>query len=77
MVLWYYRKNYGSMEKTFVNYGKQLWYYGKNYGTIVNYSIFLLGIYQDEAFSKGIFLPLDFEINVNERFHTELFLVFI
>ena len=49
----------------------------KSNGNIVNYSIFLLGIYQDEAFPKGIFLPLDFEINVNERFHTELFLVFI
>ena len=31
--LWYYGKNYGTMEKTMV-----LWYYGKNYGTIVNYS---------------------------------------
>ena len=45
--LWYYGKNYDTMEKTMVLYRKlwnfdllwkKLWYYGKNYGTIVNYS---------------------------------------
>ena len=45
--LWYYGKNYGTMEKTMVLYRKlwnfdllwkKLWYYGKNYGIIVNYS---------------------------------------
>ena len=45
--LWYYGKNYGTMEKTMVldrklwNFDllwKKLWYYGKNYGSIVNYS---------------------------------------
>ena len=52
MVLWYYGKNYGSMET--IIYGEnydtipktmklrfameKLWYYGKHYGTIVNYS---------------------------------------
>ena len=45
--LWYYGKNYGTMEKTMVLYRKLwnfdllwkiLWYYEKNYDTIVNYS---------------------------------------
>ena len=43
--LWYYGKNYDTMEKTMVLYRKlwnfdllwkKLWYYEKNYGTIVN-----------------------------------------
>ena len=48
--LWYYGKNYGTMEKTMVLYRKlwnfdllwktmvlwkKLWYYGQNYGTIL------------------------------------------
>ena len=45
--LWYYGKNYGTMEKTMILYRKlwnfdllwkKLWYYGKNYDIIVNYS---------------------------------------
>ena len=41
--LWYYGKNYGTMEKTMVLWKKlwnfdllwkKLWYYGKNYGTM-------------------------------------------
>ena len=38
--LWYFGKNYGTMEKTMILYRK-LWnliYYWKNDGTIVNYS---------------------------------------
>ena len=48
--LWYYGKNYGTMEKTMVLW-KKLWNFDllwKNYGTmekaIVYYSIFLLGL---------------------------------
>ena len=39
--LWYYEKNYGTMEKKLWYDNEKhgtLSYYGKNYGTIVNYS---------------------------------------
>ena len=34
--LWYYGKNYGTMEKTIVLWIK-LWYYTENYGTLIYY----------------------------------------